>query len=200
MAEESAKRRSITSSVVTLLIPATLSVSTRSETLVCDPAVLRGWVVIGRGVVVMSEGTVGKTVTDSTCFVLSVGSSVTSDLGDSIDGATVETLAVVMSADAVIVVLLVLVLATVVGAAWVVLVVVVVVVVVIGVVVVVVVVVDDVSSVVVVVVCEIVSRCDVWHEKDVGLVTLFAHLFSLSLSFLPKGKTGDFRRCTQYTQ
>lgn len=126
----------------------------------------------------MSVGKVGKTVTDSTsaCFVFSVDSSVTSDLGDSIDGVTVETLAVVISADVVIVVLPVLVLVTAVGVVWVVVVVVVVVVDV----VVVVVDGDDVSSVVVV--CEIVSRCDVWHEKR-GLVTLL-FLFPFERIFL----------------
>lgn len=120
-----------------------------------------------RGVVVMSKGAVGKTVTDSTdssCFVFSVddSSSVTSDLGDSTDGATVvEMLAVVViSADVIIVVVMLLgVVVTIVGATWVI-------VVVVGMVVEMVVVVvdgDDVNSVVVV--CEIVSRCDVRHKK-----------------------------------
>lgn len=127
-----------------------------------------GRVVTGGGVVVISEGLVGKTVTGSTGstgLVFSVDDSssvVVSDRGDSIDGATaVEILAVaVISADVTIVVVL-LVEVTVVGAAWVV-------VVVVDVVVEVVVVVDGddvVSSVVLV--CEIVSRCDVWHEKRV---------------------------------
>lgn len=116
---------------------------------------LKDWVIVGREVVVISEGMVDKMVTDSTSMCFSVDSFVTSIFGDSIDGATVvEMLAVVISADVVVV----LVLVTVVGAAWMVVVVVVVVVVM-----VVVVDGDDVSSVVVV--CEIVSRCDVWHEK-----------------------------------
>lgn len=162
------KHVSITSSVVTLLIPATISVSTLSGTLVWTNAVLRGSrVVIGRGVVMMSEGTVGKTVmasTGSTCFVFSVEDSsfVVSDFGDSIDGSTaVEMLAVVVvSADVVVVVVLLAVVGSVVGATWVVVVLVVVVVEVVvdG---------DDVVSSVVVV-CEIVSRCDVWHEKTNG--------------------------------
>lgn len=162
------KHVSITSSVVTLLIPMTISVSTLSGTLVWVAAVLRdSRVVIKRGVVVMSEGTVGKMVTDSTgstCFVFSVDDSsfVVSDLGDSIDGSTaVEMLAVVViSAVVVVVVMLLTVVGTVVGATWVVVVLVVVVVEVVvdG---------DDVVSSVVVV-CEIVSRCDVWHEKTSG--------------------------------
>lgn len=123
--------------------------------------------VTGGGVVVRSEGMVGKTVTgsaDSTGLVLSVGdsSSVVSDRGDSIDGATaVEILAVVVISANVTIVVVLLVEVTVVGAAWVV---VVVVVVVVGMVVVVDG--DDVVSSVVLV-CEIVSRCDVWHEKRV---------------------------------
>lgn len=80
--------------------------------------------VTGTGVVVMSKGVVGKTVTgsaDSTGLVLSVDDdspSVVSDRGDSIDGATaVEMLAVaVMSADVTVVVVL-LVEVTVVGVA-----------------------------------------------------------------------------------
>lgn len=163
------KHVSITSSVVTLLILATISVSILSGTLVWMNVVLRdSRVVIGRGVVVMSEGTVGKTVTGSTtstCFVLSVEDSsfVVSNLGDSIDGSTaVEMLAVVVvvSADVVVVVMLLAVVGMVVGATWVVVVLVVVAVEVVvdG---------DDVVSSVVVV-CEIVSRCDVWHEKTNG--------------------------------
>lgn len=163
------KHVSITSSVVMLLIPATISVSTLSGTLVWTNAVLRGSrVVIGKGGVVMiSEGTVGKTVmasTGSTCFVFSVEDSsfVVSDFGDSIDGSTaVEMLAVVVvSADVVVVVVLLAVVGSVVGATRVVVVLVVVVVEVVvdG---------DDVVSSVVVV-CEIVSRCDVWHEKTNG--------------------------------
>lgn len=160
------KHVSITSSV-TLLIPVTISVSTLSGTLVWTNAVLRGSrVVIGRGVVVMSEGTVGKTVMasmSSTCFVFSVEDSsfVVSNFGDSIDGSTtVEMLVVVVSADVVVVVVLLAVVGSVVGATWVVVVLVVVVVEVVvdG---------DDVVSSVVVV-CEIVSRCDVWHEKTNG--------------------------------
>lgn len=163
---EALKHVSITSSVVTLVIP-TISASILSETLVWLADVLKGGrVVTGRGVVVMSEGMVGKTVMGSmgsTSLVLSVddSSSVVSDRGDSIDGAMVEILAVaVISADVTVVVVL-LVEVTVVGAAWVVVVVVVVVVEV-----VVVVDGDDVVSSVVLV-CEIVSRCDVWHEKRV---------------------------------
>lgn len=162
------KHASITSSVVTLLILATISVSTLSGTLVWINVVLRdSRVVIGRGVVVISEGTVGKTVTGSTSstyFVFSVKNSsfVVPDLGDSIDGSTaVKMLAVVVvSADVVVVVVLLAVVGTVVGATWVVVVLVVVVVEVVvdG---------DDVVSSVVVV-CEIVSRCDVWYEKTNG--------------------------------
>lgn len=111
---EALKHVSITSSVVTLVIPMMISVSVLSAVLVWMADVLKdGRVVIGRGVVVMSEGIVGKTVTgsaDSTGFVLSVNdsSSVVSDRGDSIDGATaVEILAVaVISADVTIVVML----------------------------------------------------------------------------------------------
>jgi len=164
---EALKHVSITSSVVTLVIPTTISVSILSKTLVWMADVLKGGrVVTGGGVVVISEGIVGKTVTGSagsTDLIFSVdSSSVVSDRGDSIDGATaVEILAVaVISAD-VTVVVVVLVEVTVVGAAWVV--------VVVGVVVVEVVVVVDGDDVVssVVLVCEIVSRCDVWHEKRV---------------------------------
>lgn len=113
---EALKHVSITSSVVTLVIPMTISVSVLSiATLVWTTDVLKGGrVVIGRGVVVMSEGIVGKTVTGSmgsTGLVLSVdGSSsvVVSDRGDSIVGATaVEILAVaVISADVTTVVVL----------------------------------------------------------------------------------------------
>lgn len=163
--ERSVKHVSITSSVVTLVILTTISVSILSEMLVWVADVLKGGrVVMGRGVVVMSEGMVGKTVTGSTgstSLVLSVddSSSVVSDRGDSIDGTMVEILAVISADVTVIVVLLVEVM--VVGAAWVV--------VVVGVVVVEVVVVVDGDDVVssVVLVCEIVSRCDVWHEKRV---------------------------------
>lgn len=164
---EALKHVSITSSVVKLVIPMTISVSILSEILVWVADVLKGGkVVTGGGVVVRSEGMVGKTVTDSadsTGLVLSVGdsSSVVSDRGDSIDGATaVEILAVVVISADVTVVVVLLVEVTVVGAAWVM---VVVVVVVVGVVVVDG---DDVVSSVVLV-CEIVSRCDVWHEKRV---------------------------------
>ena len=161
---EALKHVSITSSVVTLVIP-TISVSILSKTLVWIADVLKGGrVVTGGGVVVISEGTVGKMVTGSagsTGFAFSVDDSsfVVSNRGDSIDGATtVEILAVaVISADVMVVVVL-LVEVTVVGVAWVVVVVVVVVVEV-----VVVVDGDDVVSSVVLV-CEIVSRCDVWHE------------------------------------
>lgn len=121
------KHVSITSSVVTLIVPATISVSILSDSLVWVAAVLKGGkVVMGREVVVMSEGTmVGKMVmgsTCSTCFVFSVdvSSSVTSDLGNSIDGATAVVrllVVVVISADVVVVVvLLVVVVVTVVGA------------------------------------------------------------------------------------
>lgn len=111
---EALKHVSITSSVVTLVIPMMISVSVLSAVLVWTAVVLKdGRVVIGRGVVVMSEGIVGKTVmgsADSTGLVLSVddSSSVVSDRGDSIDGATaVEILAVaVISADVTIVVVL----------------------------------------------------------------------------------------------
>lgn len=169
---EALKHVSITSSIVTLVIPMTISVSILSKRLVWVTVVLKGGrVVTGGGVVVISEGLVGKTVTGSTGSTGSTGlvfsvddssSVVVSDRGDSIDGATaVEILAVaVISADVTIVVVL-LVEVTVVGVAWVV-------VVVVDVVVEVVVVVDGddvVSSVVLV--CEIVSRCDVWHEKRV---------------------------------
>lgn len=162
--ERSVKHVSITSSVVTLVILTTISVSILSEMLVWVADVLKdGRVVMGRGVVVMSEGMVGKTVTGSTGstgLVLSVddSSSVVSDRGDSIDGTMVEILAVISADVTVIVVLLVEV--TVVGAAWVV---------VVGVVVVEIVVVVDGDDVIssVVLVCEIVSRCDVWHEKRV---------------------------------
>lgn len=165
------KHVSITSSVVTLLIPMTISVSTLSGTLVWMVAgVLRDrGVVVRRGVVVMSEGTVGKMVTtgstSSTCFVSVDDSSfVVSDFGDSIDGSTaVKMLAVVViSADVVVVVVLLAIVGMVVGATWVVVVLVVVVVVE--------VVVDGDDDVVssVVVVCEIVSRCDVWYEKTNG--------------------------------
>lgn len=166
---EALKHVSITSSIVTLVIP-TISVSTLSETLIWVADVLKGGrVVTGRGVVVISEGMVGKTVmgsTGSTGLVLSENvadsSSVVSERGDSTVGATaVEILAVaVISADVTVVVVL-LGEVTVVGAAWVV-------VVVVDVVVEVVVVVVDgdvVGSVVLV--CEIVSRCDVWHEERV---------------------------------
>lgn len=162
---EALKHVSITSSVVTLVIP-TISVSILSKTLVWMADVLKGGrVVTGGGIVVISEGMVGKTVTGSagsTGFVFSVddSSSVVSDRGDSIDGATaVEILAVaVISVTDVTVVVVLLVEVTIVGVAWVVVVVVVVVVEV-----VVVVDGDDVVSSVVLV-CEIVSRCDVWHE------------------------------------
>lgn len=167
---EALKHVSITSSIVTLVIPMTISVSTLSKTLVWMADVLKGGrVVTGRGVVVISEGMVGKTVTGSTGstgLVLSVddSSSVVSDRGDSIDGVTaVEILAVVVISADVTVVVVLLGEVTVVGATWVV---VVVVDVVVEVVVVVVVVGDDVVGSVVLV-CEIVSRCDVWHEERV---------------------------------
>lgn len=110
----------------------------------------------------MSEGTVGKMVTGSKYFVFTVDDSsfVTSDLGDSIDGVTaVEMLTVDdISADEVVVVVMLLgVVIKVVDTAWVA-------VVVVGIVVEMVVVVVDVNSVV----CEIVSRCDVWHKKQMG--------------------------------
>jgi len=127
-------------------------------------AVLKGGrlLVMGRIVVVLSEETVDKMVTGTTGSVFSVDDSpsVLSGLGDSIDGTTVlVTLAVAVILADVVVVGVLLIVGTVVGAAWMVVVVVIVVVVE----VVVLVDGDVVSSVVVV--CEIVSRCDVWHEK-----------------------------------
>lgn len=122
---EALKHVSITSSVVTLVIPMMISVSVLSAILVWTVDVLKGGrVVTGRGVVVMSEGIVGKTVTgsaDSTGLVLSVvdSSSVISERGDSTDGATaVEILGAVavISADVMVVVVL-LVEVMVVGAA-----------------------------------------------------------------------------------
>jgi hypothetical protein len=149
-------------------------------------------VVVGRIVVILSAGTVDKMVTGTMGSVFSVGdsSSVISGLGDSTDGTIVlMTLAVAVILADVVVVGVLLIVVTVVGAAWTVVVVVIVVVVE------VVVLVDDdvVSSVVVV--CEIVSRCDVWHEKR---VVSYVQKRTKEIGTIENNATGFHSRTSHY--